>query len=72
MRRQQGDTIIGYRIAKDGDPKDETVVQSSGSTFLDDAARSCVHAFRYYPAAEYGEPVELDKSARIEWRIADF
>jgi TonB family protein len=72
MRHQRGDTIIGYRIGKDGNPKDETVVQSSGSTFLDAAARRCVHAFKYYPATEYGEPVELDKSARIEWRLATF
>jgi TonB family protein len=72
LRHRGGDTIIGYRIGKDGNPKDETVVQSSGSTFLDNAARGCVHAFKYYPATEYGEPVALDKSARIEWRLASF
>jgi TonB family protein len=71
-RHQQGDTIVGFRIGKDGNPKDETVVQSSGSTFLDDAARHCVHTFKYFPSTEYGEPVELDKSARIEWRLAVF
>jgi len=69
IHHQQGDTIVGYRIGPDGNSKDETVVQSSGSTFLDIAARACVHAFKYYPATEDGQTVELDKSARIEWRL---
>jgi TonB family protein len=65
---EQGDAIIGFRIGKDGAAKDETVVKSSGHAALDAAARRCVHQFKYYPATAYGEPVQLDKSARIEYR----
>jgi TonB family protein len=70
--REQGDAIVGFRIGENGNPKDETVAQSSGSVSLDDAARRCVHAFRYFPAEENGYPVELDRTARIEFRILRF
>ncbi|HTT82529.1 MAG TPA: energy transducer TonB [Rhizomicrobium sp.] len=66
---EQGDVIVGFRIGTDGNPKDETVVGSSGNISLDDAARRCVHSFRYFPASEFDQPIELDKSARIEFRI---
>jgi TonB family protein len=69
---KQGDAIIGFRVGADGNPKDETVVRSGGSISLDDAARSCVHSFRYFPASENGQPAELDKTARIEFRILGF
>lgn len=70
--RQQGDVIVGFRIATDGTTKDETVIRSSGSALLDEASRRCVHTFRYFPARQIELPVELDKSARIEWRIVGF
>jgi TonB family protein len=71
-RSEQGDVIVGYRIGMDGAPKDETIVQSSGSHSLDDSALRCVSSFNYFPAYRNGRPVELDKSARIEWRLAGY
>lgn len=66
---QQGDAIVGFRIDDQGNTKDETIVRSSGSSVLDEASRRCVHAFRYFPARQVELPVQLDKSARIEWRL---
>ena len=66
---QQGDAIVGFRIDAEGNTKDETIVRSSGNPLLDEASRRCVHAFRYFPAQQFELPVQLDKSARIEWRL---
>lgn len=65
----QGNDVIGFRIGNDGNPKNETVVQSSGNRLLDESALRCIASFRYFPAYRNGHPVELDKSARIEWHL---
>ena len=66
---QQGTTVVGFRIAADGTVKDEIVAQSSGSSSLDNAAIDCVKSYRYFPANQNEQPVEIDRATRFIWRI---
>jgi TonB family protein len=68
-RRIEGSTSIAYRIGVDGNVKDMTVTQSSGSSVLDNAAMDCVKAWQYFPVTQHGQPVEVDKFLTMNWRM---
>jgi TonB family protein len=65
----QGTTRLSYRIATDGSVKDPVVIRSSGSADLDQAALTCISAFRYWPATHGGKPVELDRTIDVDWNL---
>jgi TonB family protein len=69
QRRSQGNTTVTYRIGIDGEVKDANVTQSSGSSALDNATLECVNSFRYFPVTQNGQPVEVDQSLTMFWRI---
>lgn len=65
----QGTTRLSYHVATDGSVKDPVVTRSSGSANLDQAALTCVMAFRYWPATHDGKPVELDRTIDVDWNL---
>jgi TonB family protein len=70
VRKQEpGDTTISFRIAADGAVKDVTVAATSGDSELDDAAASCVATWRYFPATRNGQPIEIEQTVKINWRM---
>jgi protein TonB len=64
---EQGTTRIGFRITTGGTVIDIHVLQSSGSKSLDDAAVICASSWRYRPAMQNGEPVEVPWMAQVKW-----
>jgi len=65
----EGETTLSYRIATDGSLKDITVLQSSGNKDLDDASVSCATEWRYKPATQNGQPVEIPWRAKVNWSL---
>lgn len=64
---EQGTTLLGFRITTEGTTTAIQVLQSSGSTRLDDAAKACVTTWRYRPAMQDGQPVEVPWKAQVKW-----
>jgi TonB family protein len=64
---QEGPVTVAFHIAVDGSTKDLTIARSSGSSALDEASLACVAAYKYYPATQNGQPVEIDQLAQIVW-----
>jgi TonB family protein len=60
-------TTVSYRIATDGTVKDATVVQSSGVPVFDSAAVNCVASWRFFPATQNGQPVEVGQALEVNW-----
>jgi TonB family protein len=56
----RGSTTLFYRVGIDGSVKDLAVIKSSGYNELDDAALKCAASWRFYPATQNGQPVEID------------
>lgn len=65
----EGTTIVSYHIAIDGNVKDAIVTQSSGSAILDQASMDCVSTWRYVPAMQNGQPVQVDKTLKMSWQM---
>ena len=65
----QGDTVISYRVASDGSVSDAAVSQASGKADLDQQALKCVSSWRFFPVTKNGQPVELNRTSLIQWRI---
>ena len=60
-------TIVSYHIGIDGAVKNVAVTQSSGISELDQAATECMSSWRFYPATQNGQPVEMDKVQQVRW-----
>jgi protein TonB len=64
-----GTTVLSYRIGTDGAVKDLLVAQSSGNDGLDQASLDCVASWRFFPAKQNGQPVEIDRTAVLQWQL---
>ncbi|MBI3676659.1 MAG: energy transducer TonB [Proteobacteria bacterium] len=65
----EGSTIVSFHIDEKGKVSRPTVEQSSGSTVLDAAAKTCVLAWRYPPNSQNAR--DISKKMRIIWRLTD-
>lgn len=61
-------TIISYHVHADGAVAGAVVTRSSGLKSLDDAATTCVGAWRFHPATQNGVAVTIDREITIPWR----
>lgn len=61
------DTLLSYHVATDGEPSDATVLRSSGSRELDDAAIACAKATRWQPQLIDGKPAEIGATGLVSW-----
>ena len=64
---QEGPVTVAFHVAVDGSTRDLTIAKSSGSPALDQASLACVAAYKYYPATQNGQPVEIDQLTQIVW-----
>jgi TonB family protein len=62
-----GPTVLSLKVEPDGTVKDVTVVQSSGDKTADRAATECAASWRYVPATQNGQPVEVLWKSQINW-----
>lgn len=69
MLGEQGDTTLAFTILPDGSVANVHVVQSSGSSRLDDAAVQGAKAWRYNPAMQNGRPVAVPWTTKVNWRL---
>jgi len=70
-RNEGGETQLNFHIGTDGAPKDITVATSSGFPDIDQAAASCLATFRYNPAMQNGQPVEVAWHLAISFGLSD-
>jgi TonB family protein len=68
---EQGDVGVRYLVKEDGTVGDVTIVTSSGSPRLDEAAISLVKRWRFHPALKDGQPVPAWLSAVVRYRLHD-
>jgi protein TonB len=66
---REGTTVLAYRIGIDGRTHDVTIALSSGSPDLDQAAMEGAKCWRYKPAIKDGHPVEVDWTAKVNWKL---
>jgi protein TonB len=70
--REQGTTLDSFKIGTDGVPRAITVVVTSGSPDLDQAAVDCVKAWRYSPAKKGGLAIAVPWKAQVVWKAPPF
>jgi protein TonB len=56
---EQGTVTLRVLVSRDGAPASVSVERSSGHARLDRSALEAVRAWRFVPAREQGEPVEV-------------
>jgi TonB family protein len=67
---EQGVTKLGFKILTDGTVDAITIIDSSGSERLDEAAKKCVAGWHYRPAMKDGQIVDADWKAKVTWNLA--
>ena len=60
-------TVVSFRIKIDGSVEDVEIAQSSGDTSIDHTFAECVGNWRYKPATQNGQPVEVPWRAEALW-----
>lgn len=68
-RHQEGMTSLSFNILTDGTVDAVTVVSSSGSRSLDEAAVHCVSQWHYRPALRNGQLAETPWKASVNWQL---
>ncbi|HEX3810794.1 MAG TPA: energy transducer TonB [Rhizomicrobium sp.] len=64
-----GVTGVGFKIGTDGSVSDAHVTSSSGHQELDDAAIRCASSWRYKPAIQNNQPVEVPWQTNVKWDL---
>ncbi len=67
----EGTAFVTIRIMTDGSVRGAAISQSSGNRDLDDAAVSCIKFWRFHPALQNGNPVEVTKQFAIKFKLAE-
>jgi TonB family protein len=68
---QEGTATVTFQIATDGSVKDVALAKSTGYPVLDKATLDCVAAYRYFPVMQNGQPITIDKTVSIAWRLME-
>jgi periplasmic protein TonB len=66
---EEGTTLLSMKVMADGTVSGVTVAKSSGYPRLDEAAISCAGRWHYKPAAQDGNPVEMNWQANVQWKL---
>jgi len=61
-----GVLIVDFKITVEGTVKDLTIKQSSGNDAYDRAVAACVAQYRYTPATDNGQPVEVPGRVKFD------
>ena len=70
LRHETGAAEVEYHIATDGNVRDVVIARSSGFPLLDNAAIQCASTWKYFPATQDGNPVQIDFISVIYWRMS--
>ncbi|MGN6514233.1 MAG: energy transducer TonB [Rhizomicrobium sp.] len=65
----EGNTLLMFHVMPDGTVQQPTVLQSSGSNDLDNAAKTCVLGWHYPPATLDGKPAEFEWKSWVSWHL---
>ena len=65
----QGMVKLGFLVDENGHVKDSKVMESSGFTTLDEAARSALARCSFQPALENGKPVQQWTKVQYVWTL---
>lgn len=69
---EEGTVVLEFLIGDDGSVKDSKVIQSSGHSRLDEAARSGLSSYCHFkPATDDGKPVQTWQQLKYTWRLDD-
>ncbi len=68
-RNEEGTSVISFHVSTDGTVISPQLVQSSGHQDLDDVALRCVARWRYKPALQNGQAIEVPWTAKVQWRL---
>ena len=63
--QEQGVAIVAYTVRTDGVVDELTIIQSSGSVRLDDAAMAIVGKWRFKPAMQNGRAVPWRQKSNV-------
>jgi len=66
---EEGTATASFKVQPDGSVSDVTVSKSSGFDRLDAATITCVSHWRYKPATQDGNPVEMSWQAAVQWKL---
>jgi protein TonB len=66
---EEGVTTLAFLIMTDGSVDNVTVAQSSGHGDLDDAAVHCASHWKYKPAIQNGQAVQVTWKANVQWTL---
>jgi len=66
-RREQGTVLLRIMVGPDGVPTDVSLVEGSGSRYLDRAATEAARKWRFRPAMRNGQPVSGEVRAPISF-----
>lgn len=56
---QEGTVVVGFDVNTDGSVRNPAILQTSGHSFLDGGAITCVENLQFYPVTRHGKPVEF-------------
>jgi protein TonB len=68
-RAEQGAVILLIHVSPEGLASSVDVLESSGHTSLDRAARDAVAAWRFRPAVKDGQPIPFDMPMRVTFQL---
>jgi protein TonB len=66
---EEGTATASFKVMPDGSVSNVTIAKSSGSDRLDAATIKCVGRWRYKPATQEGQAVEMPWQANVQWRL---
>ena len=66
---EEGWVTLAFKITPDGSVTDVSVAQTSGHDRLDQAAISCAQGWRYKPAMQNGQAVEVPWQTKVQFTL---
>lgn len=64
-----GTVQLEFKVGKDGQVKDSSVIHTSGHADLDEAARIGISKCRFKPATKAGKPFEIKQKVQYVWTL---
>jgi protein TonB len=66
---EEGTATAAFHVMPDGSVSNVSIAKSSGSDRLDNATITCVGHWRYKPATQDGNAVEMPWQAAVQWKL---
>jgi protein TonB len=66
---EEGTAMVSFKVTPDGSVTDASIAKSTGFPRLDEATISCVGHWKYKPATQDGNAVEMAWQANVQWKL---